>query len=264
MLVADTLNNRVVMLPFTAGALSAATQVLGQDNFAMSAPNMIEGREFEFFPNVSGSAADAGVAIDTSAAAAAPHLYVSDPNNHRVLGFRDFRSLAAGARADIVIGQVDFNSGLCNMTGNPAVPTSSSLCYPTGLAVDPTGNLYVADSANSRVLRFPAPFAYQGTGPEPADLVLGQRQFMFSIPDPTSSTMKYPYGLALSDNNGLFVSDHLLQPGAVLSLRRRQRHVRHHRYRDAGHQGIRPAGFQQHRLRQRCQPVQLAPSHLGG
>ena len=203
--VADTLNNRVLTLPFTAGAFSAATQVLGQLNFAMSAPNLVEGREFNFFPNSSGSAADAGVAIDTGSAV--PHLYVSDPNNHRVLGFKDFRSLAAGSPADIVIGQKDFNSVLCNMTGNPAAPTSSSLCYPTGLAVDPTGNLYVADSANSRVLRFPAPFAWQGTGPEPADLVLGQHQFTFAIPDPTSSTMKYPYGLALSDNNGLLVSD---------------------------------------------------------
>ncbi len=204
--VADTLNNRVLALPFTAGAFSAATQVLGQLNLTMSAPNMIEGREFDFYSNT-GSAADAGVAIDTGSTATAPHLYVSDPNNHRVLGFKDFRSLAAGAKADIVIGQVDFNSGLCNMTGNPAAPTASSLCYPTGLAVDPKGNLYVADSANSRVLRFPAPFAYQGTGPEPADLVLGQHQFAFSIPTPSSSTMKYPYGLTLSDTNGLFVSD---------------------------------------------------------
>ncbi len=205
--VADTLNNRVLEMPFTAGAFSAASQVLGQLNFTMSAPNMIEGREFDFYPNTSGSAADAGVAIDTSSTATAPHLYVSDPNNHRVLGFKDFRSLAAGAKADIVIGQVDFNSSLCNMTGNPATPTASSLCYPTGLAVDPKGNLYVADSVNSRVLRFPAPFAYQGTGPEPADLVLGQHQVAFSIAAPTSSTMKSPYGLALSDTNGLFVSD---------------------------------------------------------
>ena len=205
--VADTLNNRVLTLPFTAGALSAATQVLGQLNLTMSAPNMIEGREFDFYPNTSGSTADAGVAIDTSTAATAPHLYVSDPNNHRVLGFMDFRSLAAGSKADIVIGQVDFNSGSCNMTGNPAAPTASSLCYPTGLAVDPNGNLYVADSANSRVLRFPAPFAYQGTGPEPADLVLGQRLFTLSIPEPTGSTMSSPYGLALTDHNGLLVSD---------------------------------------------------------
>ncbi len=205
--VADTLNNRVLTLPFTAGALSAATQVLGQLNLTMSAPNMIEGREFDFYPNTSGSTADAGVAIDTSTAATAPHLYVSDPNNHRVLGFMDFRSLAAGSKADIVIGQLDFNSGSCNMTGNPAAPTASSLCYPTGLAVDPNGNLYVADSANSRVLRFPAPFAYQGTGPEPADLVLGQRLFTLSIPEPTGSTMSSPYGLALTDHNGLLVSD---------------------------------------------------------
>ena len=39
--VADTLNNRVVTLPFGAGAFSAATQVLGQLTFTLSAPSEV-------------------------------------------------------------------------------------------------------------------------------------------------------------------------------------------------------------------------------
>src|SRR4029077_6741696 len=66
-------------------------------------------------------------------------------------------------------------------------------------------NLYVADTVNGRVLRFPAPFAHQGQ--QQADLVLGQHDFFASIPDPSSRTMKFPYGLAIVGTNGLAVSD---------------------------------------------------------
>jgi uncharacterized protein (TIGR03437 family) len=112
--------------------------------------------------------------------------------------------------------------------GDPNKPTRTSLYRPVGLLVDSQGNLYVADSLNGRVLRFPAPFAYAGletkagvstgSAPEPADLVLGQQNFTSKIPDPTATTMLYPYGLAFTPScnsptqscpapNGLLVSD---------------------------------------------------------
>src|SRR5262245_18725674 len=91
-------------------------------------------------------------------------------------------------------------------TGNPDRPNQSSLCTPIGLLVDAGGNLYVADSGNSRVLRFPSPFAHQGSLPQ-ADLVLGQRTFTTRITDPSTSTMSAPYGLAFAGNSGLLVSD---------------------------------------------------------
>ncbi|SPF46449.1 conserved exported hypothetical protein [Candidatus Sulfopaludibacter sp. SbA4] len=202
--VADSGNNRVIGLPFQGGNFSPANGLWGQDTFSMMQANLIEGREF-YFANVtqSGTNADAGIALDTSGDT--PHLYVSDPFNHRVLGFKDFRKLTPGSAADIVIGQADFNSGLCNATGDPNHPTQSSLCHPTGVLVDSNGNLYVADTGNGRVLRFPAPFAHKGS--EQADLVLGQHNFTSTITDPTPSTMARPYGLAFAGNIGLLVSD---------------------------------------------------------
>jgi sugar lactone lactonase YvrE len=206
--IADTGNSRVVVVPFSAttGTFgTAATRLLGQDNFTMSAPNLIEGREFDFFiATTSGASADAGLAVDFNSDT--PHLYVADPYNNRILGFKDFRKVAAGTKADIVLGQPDLNSGLCNITGNHDAPTSASLCRPIGVAVDGNGDLYVADSLNSRVLRFPAPFSHQGQL-EPADLVLGQRNFTARVTDPTASTMSQPYGVTISNNNGLLVSD---------------------------------------------------------
>ena len=143
------------------------------------------------------------MAIDSSGDT--PHLYVADFFNNRVLGFKDFRNLDANSRADIVIGQPDFNSGLCNGTGDPNHITASTICEPAGIVTDSNGNLYVADSGNGRILRFPAPFSHQSL--EQADLVLGQHNFNTKITDPGPFTMAAPYGLAFAGTNGLLVSE---------------------------------------------------------
>jgi sugar lactone lactonase YvrE len=205
--VADTSNNRVIVLPLQNGNFGAASRVLGQDRFNTNSINLVEGREF-FFLN--GTSADAAVVIDSTGDT--PHLYVSDPNNHRILGFRDVRKLPTtpGTGADIVIGQPDLATALCNYhTGDINQPTQDSLCHPVGLLVDPAGNLYVADRENGRVLRFPTPFSHQGN--QQADLVLGKANFVTPpITDASARNMLAPYGLAFAGNNGLLVSDQAL------------------------------------------------------
>jgi uncharacterized protein (TIGR03437 family) len=208
--VADTFNNRVIVLPFQGGALAPATRVLGQDRFDMNAPNLIEGREFDFVGSVNGQQLlDAGIAIDSTGDT--PHLYVADAYNNRVLGFKDIRKLKAGRgfdNADIVIGQPDFNTAVCNYpTGDIQQPLQNNLCRPIGVLVDTAGNLYVTDSGNSRVLRFPAPFSHVGN--QTADLVLGQSSFFVRLTDPSARTMGLPYGLAFAGNQGLLVSDEI-------------------------------------------------------
>jgi uncharacterized protein (TIGR03437 family) len=207
LLIADTGNNRVIAMPQQAGAYVSANRVLGQDRFDTFSINLIEGREFAFVSqNAQGSCADAALAIDNTGDT--PHLYVADPCNNRVLGFKDVRKLTPGVTADIVIGQPDMQTALCNYpSGDLNQPTKSSLCRPIGLLVDAGGNLYVADSGNGRVLRFPAPFAHQG-GLQAADRVVGQANFSSApITDPSDHTMAAPYGLAFSGVNGLLVSD---------------------------------------------------------
>ena len=211
--VADTGNNRVIVMPTQSGAVpfANATRVLGQDTLTMNSPNLIEGREFEFY---NGQSANAGIALDASGSV--PHLYVADPLNHRVLGFYDARKLQAGGipqgqHADIVIGEPDFNTATCNYpSGDPTKTTASGLCFPSGLLADSTGNLYVADTFNGRVVRFPSPFAkWPNTQVlESADLVLGQTSLTDApITDPSAVNMAQPYGLAFTGINGLMVSD---------------------------------------------------------
>jgi len=214
--VADWLNNRVVVLPWgssncptgVSSCFAPAPRVLGQDRFNTNSINLIEGREFYFLKS---GTADAAVAMDSTGDT--PHLYVADPYNNRVLGFSDVRKLVPGSAADIVIGQPDLSTAVCNYpSGDILQPTQSNLCRPVGLLVDPNGNLYVADSQNGRVLRFPTPFSHQGN--QQADLVLGKPNFSTPVlTDANARNMYVPYGLTFAGPNatvGLLVSDQAL------------------------------------------------------
>lgn len=203
--VVDSGNHRVLVFPIAnLGQNSSAVRVLGQSDFPFRAANLIEGREMNFVPgNGSG---DGGVLIDLISAV--PHLYVADTYNNRVLGFRDARLVRPGTMADIVIGQPDFQRSVVNFPSNdPARPNAQSLNAPVGLALDAQGNLFVADTGNGRVLRFPQPFNQPATASEAADLVIGQTGFTSQITDPTPRTMRLPYGLAVLSNGGIAVSD---------------------------------------------------------
>ena len=219
--VADSSNNRVTAFPqgTNAGTVAtAATRVLGQTDLIYSAPNLIEGREFDFFStnaSVNGVTVPfpgGDVVIDTTSTP--PHMYVSDPGNNRILGFLDYRLVGPGTKADLVIGQADFGSRIANypatttQTKNGAVvgvPNNKGLWNPEGIALDGDGNLWVADTGNSRILRFPLPFAQ--TGPQQANLVLGQSDFVSNFPDPTSRTMSTPYGVAVTPSGQVLASD---------------------------------------------------------
>ena len=200
---ADTNNHRMIVMPQSGSGFGPGTRVLGQLQLNLNTVNLIQGREFNF-----SSGGDAGIAVDFSSAV--PHLYVADTYNNRVLGFYDLRNIQPGQYADIVIGQPDFLNSISNYPNSQ--PTSNNLSNPAGVLVDSTGNLYVADTGNGRVLRFPSPFAsFQPGTPqaitESADLVLGQLNFTTTITDATSQTMATPYGLVFDGSLGLLVSD---------------------------------------------------------
>ena len=88
-------------------------------------------------------------------------------NGRRSLSIRPFGGLRAGlayfgflvVAATAVYGQQPAAKvwGQLNLTSNAIVsPTASSLYSPIGTAVDASGNLYVADNANVRVLYYAA------------------------------------------------------------------------------------------------------------
>lgn len=77
-------------------------------------------------------------------------IYVIQENSHRVVVFENAATLPNGAPADYIWGQPDFNSG---NAGNP--PSASNFNTPRAMFVDEkTGNVWVADFSNNRVLKF--------------------------------------------------------------------------------------------------------------
>lgn len=214
--VLDAGNQRLLVFPQSGGTYSA-NRLLGQLDFQYNSLNLIEGREVGFTNNFGSCvvnngfpfAAGGDVVIDSSSDP--PHLYVADPLNNRVLAFADYRKVNAGAFADLVIGQPDLRTALLNYPSNlPTQANNQGLWSPEGLAVDSNGNLYVADTCNSRVLRFPAPFKQPSGSIPTANLVLGQPSFFGQpIQDVSSETMRSAYGIAFTSNGGLVVSDPL-------------------------------------------------------
>jgi len=145
---------------------------------------------------------------------AAGHLYVSDGANNRVLGWKKAAKLASGAPADIMIGQVSFygyacsatRSGLC-LSHNCKSVGSCSSTGAGGLAVDHSGNLYVADTYNNRVLEFSSPFASAGVG-RSAHLVFGQNgKFTSNGCSAGADGLCAPSAVAIDPSGNLYVSD---------------------------------------------------------
>ena len=77
-------------------------------------------------------------------------LIVADAWNHRVLIWHSMPT-KNGQPADVVLGQMDFESNQPNIMGLGKIPTAHTLYWPYGVFSD--GNhLWVADTGNRRVL----------------------------------------------------------------------------------------------------------------
>lgn len=141
---------------------TVADRILGQRRFGTAIPYYVDGTVLD--------ASD--LAIDRSAEP--NRVYIASPDLNRVLGWSDIGRFRAGAPADLVLGQPSvFNGADIPDYVSCPVPSASTFCQPTRVAVDPAGNLYVADSRNFRVLEFDRPFALDRV----ADRVFGQASF---------------------------------------------------------------------------------------
>jgi len=128
----------------------------------------------------------AGAAVDS-----AGNLYIADSANHRI------RKVDAGnATITTVAG-----NGTMGFGGDGAAATAASLSFPAAIAVDAAGNLYIADTGNSRIRKVtPAgtisTIAGNGTLGSAGDGAAA-----------TAASLHYPGGVAVDTNGNVYIAD---------------------------------------------------------
>ncbi len=191
--VSDTGNNRVLEFASGAGTGTSAMRVYGQPNAVSSAaPSQASAQTL---------AAPQGVYVDQSS-----NLYVADTGANRVLIFPDTQAApAAGMTAAFVIGQGSFS--------NSGSSTGTAFKVPTDVDVDSSGNIYVADYGDNRVLVFPSLVFLPITGAA-ASSVVGQQSVGGTAANwdstngsATAEGLYGPLGIYLDRQDTLYVGD---------------------------------------------------------
>ena len=142
-----------------------------------------------------------GLALDQKG-----NLYVADHANNRVLEYDS--PLTTDLIADRVFGQTgNFSTGDCNKE----VISAATLCGPTAVGLDDSGNLYIADTGNHRVLGYATPLATDTI----ADLVFGQDNSFTSNSltacfsgGTTSASLCFPTATVADALGNVFIADY--------------------------------------------------------
>ena len=140
----------------------------------------------------------AGVAVDSSG-----NVYVADVNNHLI------RKITSGGVVTTLAGSAGV-TGATNATG-----TFATFNNPNGVAVDSSGNVYVADTFNHLIRKITpggVVSTLAGTGSSGSNNATG-----------TSASFSYPYGVAVDSSGNVYVGDtynyliRKITPGGVVT-----------------------------------------------
>jgi sugar lactone lactonase YvrE len=206
--IADSGNNRIRKV----GLNGIITTVAGNGNLI---PTQSYGPEAGYYFGDGGAATNAvlnlpvGVAVDASG-----NLFIAESGNNR-------------------IRKVDANGVITTMAGNGAVTiiqdyglagsysgdggeaTNAGLFNPSGVAVDASGNLFIADDLNFRIRKVDVNgliTTVAGNGPygyAPYDMGVGGPYGFFSGDGgaATNASLNYSYGVAVDASGNLFIAD---------------------------------------------------------
>lgn len=129
------------------------------------------------------------------------NLWVADAANSRILEFK--APLTSDESASLVLGESSFTTSY--LAGSTAL-NGTVLSTPEFMAFDSSGNLWVSDTGDGRIVEFKAPFS---TG-ESASLVLGEPNLTTpgDSTQPASQTnLNSPEGIAFDTQGNLWVAD---------------------------------------------------------
>jgi sugar lactone lactonase YvrE len=119
------------------------------------------------------------------------NLYIADAYNHRIL------KVAAGTGTITTLA----GDGKARFAGDTGLATQASLNYPTGVAIDSYGNIYITDSSNHRIRKVTAATGRITT-------VAGNGTAGYSGDNgPASAASLNPYKVVLSSSGDLYIAE---------------------------------------------------------
>jgi secreted PhoX family phosphatase len=198
--VADAGNDRVLEFQAPLSTGESASIVLGEANFTESSIDC----SASSIITASCLSTPEGLAFDSSG-----DLWVVDSGSYRILEFMP--PFTNDENASLVIGQPNLTTG----GSSDSTPTASNLNLPEGISFDGSGNLWVADTLDNRVLEFTAPFS----DGESASVVLGQDNFTSGVfanyssgcqlgqECPTASSLTTPDGVKFDSSGNLWTAE---------------------------------------------------------
>jgi len=123
----------------------------------------------------------AGIAVDSSG-----NVYVADDHSHRI------RKVTSG-------GVVTTLAGSGSATFADGVGTAASFNYPSGVAVDLSGNVYIADFQNNRIRKI--------TASGVVSTLAGTGDFGHVDGSVTAASFEWPDGVAVDVSGNVYVAD---------------------------------------------------------
>ena len=126
-----------------------------------------------------------GVAVDS-----AGNLYIADSSNNRI------RKVDSTGTITTIAG-----TGTSGFSGDGGAAVQAQFNFPTGVAVDGAGNLYIADTSNQRIRKV------DSTGTIITIAGTGTSGFSGDGGDAVQAQFNFPYGVAVDSAGNLYIAD---------------------------------------------------------
>ena len=128
-----------------------------------------------------------GVAVDSSG-----NIYIADTFNYRI------RKVTVSTGIITTVA----GNGTSGYSGDGGAATSAELGYPSSVAVDGSGNIYIADYTNSRIRKVTV-----STGVITTVAGNGTAGYSGDGSSATSAELNYPWGVALDSSGNIYIAD---------------------------------------------------------